>query len=86
LFGSRPDSDIFREIYPANCPGGINEKLRGAGNIGAFRSCASVQEIVTANDFRLCIGKKRVGEPQLLTLATIDPWRINADRHYANIA
>ena len=53
LFGTRLDSDIFREIYPANCPGGINKKLRWAGNIGAFRSCAGMQQIVTANDFRL---------------------------------
>ena len=57
LFRTRPDSDIFREIYPANCPGGINKKLRRAGNIGAFRSCAGMQQIVTTNDFRLGIGK-----------------------------
>jgi hypothetical protein len=71
LFGTHPDSDIFREIYPANCPGGINKKLRRAGNIGAFRSCAGMQQIVTTNDFRLGIGKERVGETQFLPLATI---------------
>jgi len=64
LFGTRPDSDIFREIYPANCPGGINKKLRWAGNIGTFWSCAGMQQIVTANDFRLGIGKERVAETQ----------------------
>ncbi len=84
LFGTRPDSDIFREIYPANCPGGINKKLRRAGNIGAFRSCASMQQIVTMNDFRLWIREKGKGISQLPPLPPIDLRCVNADCDHAN--
>ena len=69
-----------------NRPRGIDEKLCRASDINALRSCAGVQQIVTANDFRLRIGKKCVSETLLLPVAAIGFRRVNAERDYANAA
>lgn len=57
LLGPRANGDIFREIHPANHSVRIDQKLGWTSNICAFRSCARMQYVVTANDFRLGIGK-----------------------------
>jgi transposase len=86
LFGSRAYGDVFREIHPADRPGGINEKLCRARNIRVVGSCAAMQEIVTANDFRFRIRQKRIGVAKFLSLAPIDIRRVHANRDDLNPA
>jgi hypothetical protein len=54
LFGSRPDSDIFREIYPVNSPSGINEKLRGV----KFQPLRRVKDLPMENPASREIGRR----------------------------
>ena len=43
-----------------------------------------MQEVVTPDDFRLWIGKKREREMQFLPVSTIDFRRVNTQRDHAN--
>ena len=86
LFGTRADGNVFREIHPANYPGGINQEFSRASDVGSLRPGASMQQVVTPNDPRLWIGKERVSEMQFLTLATIDFRCVNTQRDHANPA
>jgi len=58
LFGTRTNSNVFRQIYPAIVPEDRRETQR-ARDIGALRSRATMQHILTANDFCLGIRKQR---------------------------
>ena len=84
LFGPRTDSDVFRQIDPANCSGGVNQEFGRASNVTALRSSVGMQEIVTANDLRFRIGKERVSKTQLLPVSPIYFRCVNTERHYAN--
>lgn len=86
LFRTRTYGDVFGEIHPADCPGGINEKLCRARNIRSFRSCAAMQQIVTPNHFCLGIGQKCIGVAKFLFLATINIRRVHANRDDLNPA
>jgi hypothetical protein len=84
LFGSRAYGDVFGEIYPANYSARINEKLRRTGDVRAFWACTAMQQIVTANDFRLGIGQERVGVAEFLSLAPINFRCVHTNRDDLN--
>ena len=84
LFGTRAHGYVFREIHPANYPGGINQEFSRASNISSLRPGAGMQQVVTPNDFCLWIGKEGVSEMQFLPLAAIDGRRVNTQRDDAN--
>jgi hypothetical protein len=86
LLGPRPHGDVLRKIDPANCAVRINQKFGRPGNVRAFRSCAGMQQVVTANNFCLGIGKQRETVPEFLRLPPIDLRGINADADYADPA
>jgi len=86
LFWSRTYGDVFGQIHPADYSARINEKLCRARDIRVLGSCATMQQIVTPNHFRLWIGQKRVGVAKLLALAPIDFQRVNANRNDVNPA
>lgn len=86
LLGTRAHGDVVCQVDPANHTTGINQKFSRASNVGSLRSGAGMQQVVTANDFRLWIGKERVREMQFLPLAAIDFRRINAQRDHTNAA
>jgi hypothetical protein len=80
LFGSRTHGDVFGEIYPANYSARINEKLCRAGDVRALGPCAVMQQIVTANDFRLRVGQERISVAKFLSLAPVDIRCVYANR------
>ena len=84
LFGTSTDSNVFRQIYPANCPSGIDKKFGRATNVRSLGSRAPMQEIVMPNDFRLWIREEGKRISQLLPLPPIDLRCVNADRDHAN--
>jgi len=84
LFGTRLDSDIFREIYPANCPSGIDKKFGRPSNVRSLGSRAPMQEIVMPNVFRLWIREEGKRISQLLPRPPIDLRCVNADCDHAN--
>ena len=86
LLWSRAHGDVLREIDPANHAAGINQKLGGPGNVRAFRCCAGMQHIVTANNFCPGIGKQRETVAEFLRLPPINLRRINADADNAGPA
>ena len=45
-----------------------------------------MQNIVSANNLRIRIGKERKGVPELLRLPLVNIWRIDADADNANPA
>jgi hypothetical protein len=52
LVGAGADAEVVREIDPADCSGGVDEKLRRARNVMATDASTFVQEIVAAD----CVG------------------------------
>ena len=86
LLGPRAHGDVLCKIDPANHAVRINQKFGRPGNVRAFRSCAGMQHIVTANNFCLGIGKQRETVAEFLRLPPIDLRRINADADYADPA
>jgi hypothetical protein len=86
LFRTRTYGNVFGEIHPANCPGGINEKLCRTRDIRAFWSCTRMQQIVTPNHFCRGIGQECVGVAKFLFLATISIRRVHANRDDLNPA
>ena len=86
LLRPRAHGDIVRQVHPANRAGGINQKLGRPRDVVAFRPPAGMQEIVTANDFGVRIGKQRKGETQLLRCRAINLRRVDADGDDANAA
>ena len=86
LLRPRAHRDVLRKIDPANYAVGINQKFGRPGNVRAFRSCAGMQHIVTANNFCLGIGKQRETVAEFLRLPPIDLRRINADTDYTDPA
>jgi hypothetical protein len=86
LLGPRAHGDVLRKIDPANHAAGINQKLDRPRDVRTFRPRAGVQRIVTANDFRLGIGKQRESVVELLRLPPVDLRRIDADADNTNPA
>ena len=86
LLWPRAHGDVLRKIDPANHAVRINQKFGRPGNVRAFRSCAGMQHIVTANNFCLGIGKQRETVAEFLRLPPIDLRRINADTDYTDPA
>jgi transposase len=86
LLGPGAYGDVFREIHPADCPGGINEKLCRARNIRVVGSCAAMQQIVTPNRFRLRIGQECVGVAKFLSLASVNFRCVHTNRDDMNPA
>ena len=86
LFGPRAHGDIFSEIYPADRPAGINQKLRRTRDVCAFWPCAAMQEIVTANHFGLRVRQERIGVTKFLAVTLIDFRRVDANRDNLNPA
>jgi len=80
LFGPGAYGNVFGEVHPSDCPGGINEKLCRTRNVSAFGSCTWMQYIVTPNHFRFWIGEECVGVTKFLSLAPIDVRRVHANR------
>ena len=78
--------DVLRKIDPANHAVRINQKFGRPGNVRAFRSCAGMQHVVTANNFCLGIGKQRETVAEFLRLPPINLRRIDADADYADPA
>ena len=68
LFRTRADSDAHRQVHPPDAACGIDQEFRRPGDIGAAGSCASVQEAVACDYFRLRVRKERVGEAQFLAV------------------
>lgn len=86
LLGPRAHGDVLCKIDPANHAARINQKFGRPGNVRAFRSCAGMQHIVTANDFGLGIGKQRESVAAFLRFPPVDLRRIDADADYADPA
>jgi hypothetical protein len=86
LLGPCAHGDVLRKIDPANHAVRINQKFGRPGNVRAFRSCAGMQHIVTANNFCLGIGKQRETVAEFLRLPPVDLRRIDADADYADPA
>ena len=59
LFGPRAYGNVLGEIYPANHAIRIKQKFSGACNIRSFRARPGMQDIVSTDDFGLCVGKQR---------------------------
>jgi hypothetical protein len=79
LLWPRPHSDVLGEIYPADYPVRIDEKLCRARDVGAFGPRAAMQHIVSPNYVRLRIGQERVSVTKFLTLAPIDLRRVHTN-------
>ena len=86
LLGPRAHGDVLRKIDPANHAAGINQKLGRPRDVRTFRPRAGVQRIVTANDFRLGIGKQRKTVAELLRLPSVNHRRIDTNTDNANPA
>jgi hypothetical protein len=86
LLGPCAHGDVLRKIDPANHAVRINQKFGRPGNVRAFRSCAGMQHVVSANNFCLGIGKQRETVAEFLRLPPVDLRRIDADADYADPA
>jgi hypothetical protein len=64
----------------------IHQKFGGARDIRATRSAVGVKQIIAPDHLRVRIGKKRIGEPKLACVTSIDFHRIDTDRDQANPA
>ena len=74
-------ADIFRKVYPANCPSGIDQKLRRSRYVCTIHAAAWMQEIVAANGISFRVGEKRKGISRLGAKFGGLFRRIHADGH-----
>jgi hypothetical protein len=86
LLGPCAHGDVLRKIDPPNHAVRIYQKYGRPGNVRAFRSCAGMQHVVSANNFCLGIGKQRETVAEFLRLPPVDLRRIDADADYADPA
>jgi len=59
LICARPYAYVFGEVLPAHNPGAIDEKLGGPGYVVPIGTTRGMQNLVTANHFRVLIGEKQ---------------------------
>jgi hypothetical protein len=55
--GASADADVFREIAPTHSAAAIDQEFSGAGDIGASRTAASVQQMILPDHLGLCVGE-----------------------------
>ena len=80
LFRTRPNAKIPGQVHPAHRPRSIDEKLSGSRDVLSILAAAFVEQVVSADDFRLWIGKERIRVPGLLSQIRRLLRRIDADR------
>jgi len=86
LFQTGPKRRAFRQVHPANCSTRVDQELGRPSDIAVPRTAANVQKIVAPDDFRVCVGKKRIREAHLLTMRPTCLDRVNTDCDHANTA
>jgi hypothetical protein len=55
--GAGPDANVFREIAPAHCAAAIDQEFGGAGDVGAVRAAAGVEQMILPDHFGLGVGE-----------------------------
>ena len=80
--GAGADADVFREVFPADDAGTVDEKFGGAGNIMLFGAGAFVQQVVAANRFCLRIAEKRECVASFLAQILGDLGQVHTDGHW----
>lgn len=80
--GAGADADVFREVFPADYAGTIDEKFGRAGNIMLFRAGALVQQVVAANRFCLRIAEKREAVALFLAQILGNCGQVHTDGHW----
>jgi hypothetical protein len=61
LVGTGTHAKVIGEIDPANCAGGVDEKLRRSRYVVATNSGTLVEDVVAPDYFRVGVREKRVG-------------------------
>ena len=84
LFRPRPHQVVLREVYPTNGAAGIQQKLRGPGDVLTIDSRSRMEQVIAANRLRLRIRKKREGVSGSLTQVERDFGTVYADSNRAN--
>lgn len=79
LVGFGADPEVFSEIGPAHCAGGIHQELRRTSNVTAFWPARFVQQVVAADGFSLGIRQDREGIAGLAGQVARDFRRVHAD-------
>ena len=79
VVGPRAYANVFREVFPAHDSRTIDQKLSGPGYVTLVGTAAGMQQVVSANDFRVRIRKKRECVASLLAQVLRNFRRIHAD-------
>jgi hypothetical protein len=86
FFRSRTDTDIICQIHPAHRARGIDQKFGGPRDVGAVRTRSGMEQIVTTDHLRFCIGQKWKRVTHLLGMRPIDINGVDTDGRDANAA
>lgn len=84
LFWPRAHPIILRQHPPTNSAGRVNQKFRWPRDVFAILALALVNQIVTSNRVKFCIGKKREGVSGFLTERARFFRRVDANRNGTN--
>ena len=81
MVGTSANAKVIGEIDPTDCSGGVDQELRGAGDVVAVDAGTFVQKVVAANRFGVGVREKRVGIPGFAAEVLRLAGRIDADGH-----
>jgi len=86
LLGTGAHADVFGEILPAHGAGTVDQELSGTRDVVAIGSRCGVQQVITADDVQIGIGKKDEREARLAAEIGRDLRWVNTDSDWANTA
>ena len=66
LFWPSADPVVLRQVYPADDPGRVHQKLGRPRDVLALTAGAGVHQVIATNHLGLWVGQKRVGVSSLL--------------------
>ena len=82
---ARVDPNIFCEILPTHRTGTVHQELSRTGYALTIGSPGGMEQLVTANNFRLWVGKEEECIAFLAAKPLGDIWRVDADRNREDI-
>lgn len=86
LFRCGANPVVLSQVHPTDRATGIQQKLRGAGDVAFVRSGLGVQQVVARDHRSIRVREKRIGVAPLGAEIARSLWRINADRDHPNAA
>jgi hypothetical protein len=78
------DQVVFRQVYPTNYTGRINQEFSWPGNVLSIYTCARVKQIVSPDYLGFRIRKKSERIAGLLAKVARNFWSVDADGNRTN--